>query len=246
MLRRAFETDMEISMKRLGVLGLLLFAFSHTGAWAAGNPGRSAMDCVSASRVKDDIVFKNSCSYKVFVVWCGELKYSKKRCGDGPAGNSFYTHSDNIGPGGETWARGVQTYRYAACEGGIGFGKSEIKDAPDGSFQCIASGSGAQKKIDASASPVGIWQVATEKGEKLTLTLNADGSSLYAGEYPGRWTRQGTQIRVQSYADGDFLRKGENPSVMELEFSGSAMNGTQLAQRVGNRTFPALKMTLTR
>ncbi|MDP3826519.1 MAG: hypothetical protein Q8Q74_08210, partial [Polaromonas sp.] len=56
-------------------------AFLATGASAAGNPGRSAMDCVSASRDKQDIVFRNSCDYKVFVVWCGEQKYTKKRCG---------------------------------------------------------------------------------------------------------------------------------------------------------------------
>jgi hypothetical protein len=253
----------EKSMKRLYLLGVL-FALFSTAASAAGNPGRSAMECVTASRDKGDVVFKNNCNYKIFVVWCGEQKYTKKKCGDGPQGNSFYTHSNNIEPGGETWARGIQEYRYAACEGGIGFGKDGIKDAPDGSFQCTAAKShgdnaDADKRANAAAptgtsqqkpasqgSPVGSWQIVTDTGEKLTLSLSANGSSLYAGEYPGRWSRQGNRVTVQSFADNDFMRRNENPSIMELEFAGNGMTGTQLAQRVGNKTYRAQGMTLTR
>jgi hypothetical protein len=103
---------------------------------AAGNPGRSAMECVDARRDAGDIVFHNHCGHPIFVVWCGEQKYTKKRCGDGPAGNSFYTHSTNIGPGDKQYARGIGTFRYAACEGSIAFGKDGIRDEPDGSFTC--------------------------------------------------------------------------------------------------------------
>jgi len=131
----------------LYVIGLLFVAFS-TSASAAGNPGRSAMECVTASRVKDDVVFENNCNYKVFVVWCGDSKYSKKKCGDGPQGNSFYTSSDNIGPNDSKRVYGIQNYRYAACEGGIGFGKNEIKDSPDGSFTCVPSKSAADNKAE--------------------------------------------------------------------------------------------------
>ncbi len=127
-------------MRRFMVAAALLAAFAGMPVHAAGNPGRSAMDCVSATRDKQDVKFSNSCSHKVFVVWCGELKYSKSRCGDGPKGNSFYTHSSNIAPGESTYARGIGEYRYAACEGGIAFGKSEIQDRPDGSFACIPGG----------------------------------------------------------------------------------------------------------
>lgn len=104
---------------------------------ASANSGRSAMACVTASRDGADIVFSNTCMTKVFVVWCGELKYSKQRCGDGPAGNAYYTHSNNIPLGGVVRAMGVGTYQYAACEGGIAFGKDGIQDQPDGSFACL-------------------------------------------------------------------------------------------------------------
>lgn len=117
-----------------------LAALAGAPAQASGNTGRSAMDCVDARRDKGDIVFHNTCSHKIFVVWCGQLKYSKKRCGDGPAGNSYYTHSTNVSPGGTARASGVEgNYRYAACEGGIAFGKDEIQDRPDGSFVCVPS-----------------------------------------------------------------------------------------------------------
>lgn len=95
------------------------------------------MRCVSVSREKEDLAFTNTCGVQIFVVWCGNLKYSKQQCGDGPAGNSFYTHSVNVGPGDKQYARGVGDYHYAACEGGIGFGKDEIQDRPDGTYTCV-------------------------------------------------------------------------------------------------------------
>jgi|GEM_PF-1544422 len=101
------------------------------------NTGREAMRCVSVSREKEDLGFTNTCNIQIFVVWCGNLKYSKKQCGDGPAGNSFYTHSVNVGPGDKQYARGIGDYHYAACEGGIAFGKDEIQDRPDGTFTCV-------------------------------------------------------------------------------------------------------------
>jgi hypothetical protein len=248
----------EESMKRLYVLGMLLALF-NTGASASGNSGQSAMECVSPSRDKGDVVFKNTCNYKIFVVWCGEQKYTKKRCGDGPQGNSYYTHSDNVGPGADKRVSGIQEYKYAACEGSIGFGKSEIKDSPDGSFRCVAAKSSAEKRAEtaaptsapqqkssAQASPVGSWQIVTDTGEKLTLSLRADGGSLYAGEFPGRWSRHGSRITVQSFADNDFLRRNETPSIMELDFGGNGMTGTQLAQVVRGKTYRAQGLTLTR
>ena len=121
------------------VLSLAMLAAAGP-AGAAGNTGKSAIDCVTATRDKNDVVFQNNCGGKIFVVWCGELKYSKKRCGDGPSGNSFYTHSNNVAAGATMRASGVVgTYRYAACEGGIGFDKKPIQDQPDGSFTCVAS-----------------------------------------------------------------------------------------------------------
>jgi hypothetical protein len=106
----------------------------------SGNTGRKAMECVSVNREGKDVAFTNTCATPLFVVWCGDMKYTKQRCGDGPAGNSFYTHSNNVKPGETVYARAIGEYRYAACEGGISFGKDEIKDQPDGSFVCIARG----------------------------------------------------------------------------------------------------------
>lgn len=101
------------------------------------NTGREAMRCVSVVREKEDLAFNNTCNIQIFVVWCGDLKYSNKHCGDGPAGNSYYTHSINVMPNDKQYARGVGEYHYAACEGGISFGKDEIQDRPDGTFTCV-------------------------------------------------------------------------------------------------------------
>lgn len=37
------------------------------------------MRCVSVSREKEDLGFTNTCNMQIFVVWCGNLKYSKKQ-----------------------------------------------------------------------------------------------------------------------------------------------------------------------
>lgn len=104
----------------------------------ARNPGESAQNCVNASAKGDAVTFKNNCGEKIFVIWCGELKYSKKRCGDGPKGG-FYTHSFNMEAGAkrdETIMKGA--WWYAACKGGISFGNDgEYKDYPDGSVECL-------------------------------------------------------------------------------------------------------------
>ena len=253
----------EQKMKYICALGLLL-AFFSTGALSSGNPGRSAMECVSTSRDKEDIVFSNKCDYKIFVVWCGEMKYTKKRCGDGPHGNSFYTQSNNIESGGSIRASSIQEYRYAACEGGIGFGKSEIKDSPDGSFKCIASGSSANKiavaeplnrvsaqkqatqQPVAQPSPIGTWQVTTDAGEKAKLTINNDGTAIYAEQYPARWSQQGNRATVNMFANESKMQRNEIAMTYELDITSSGITGTKLAQRVGNQNFPAFRLTLTR
>jgi hypothetical protein len=131
---------MKFACSILAWAGCALAGVAPGLAAAAGNPGRSAMECVTATREQDNVAFHNTCAFKIFVVWCGELKYSKKRCGDGPAGNSFYTHSNNVEPGATMRAFGVGSYRFAACEGGIAFDKKPIQDQPDGSFTCVPSG----------------------------------------------------------------------------------------------------------
>ncbi|TFZ03743.1 hypothetical protein [Ramlibacter humi] len=130
---------MPLIPKTLAVLLAAGFAAFAAPAQAANNTGRSAMQCVDARREGGDVAFTNRCNVQVFVVWCGDMKYSKKRCGDGPQGNSYYTHSTNVKPGEKSYARAIGEYRYAACEGGIAFGKDEIRDRPDGSFTCVPS-----------------------------------------------------------------------------------------------------------
>ena len=108
----------------------------------AKNPGTSAMNCVSVStngQKYDNLIFKNNCSTKIFVVWCGDLRSSKKECGDGYKG-TFYTHSKNIAANSKrtTTLNGGGSYRYAACIGRIGFGSKGITHPSNGngSFTC--------------------------------------------------------------------------------------------------------------
>lgn len=108
----------------------------------ASNPGQSAERCLDAStnsKSSHNLIFKNRCGYQIFVVWCGDLKYSKKECGDGP-GNTYYTQSANIKGYGEkeaTLERGG-SYEYASCKGKIGFGsKGIVHSANDnGRYRC--------------------------------------------------------------------------------------------------------------
>lgn len=108
----------------------------------AGNPGESASRCIDAStnsRSSNNLIFKNRCGYQVFVVWCGDLKYSKKDCRDGP-NNSYYTQSANIKAYGEkttTLERGG-SYHYASCKGKIGFGSKGIEHSAsnNGRYRC--------------------------------------------------------------------------------------------------------------
>lgn len=102
------------------------------------NTGRDAMRCLTITRDKEDLYFENTCSQPIFVVWCGDMKNTKRKCGDGPAGNNFYTESMNVPVGRRMKTYGVGSYKYAACEGSIGFRKKEIQDRPDGTFTCIA------------------------------------------------------------------------------------------------------------
>jgi len=134
------------NMKNIVLIIALLIA--GTSCYA-GNPGKSALYCVNAttnSKSSGNLIFTNNCNHKVFVVWCGDLKWSKKTCGDGK-NNSFYTHSANIAPGAKhdtTLKDYPASYKYAACKGQIGFGSKGIihKASSNGSYTCTKTGSG--------------------------------------------------------------------------------------------------------
>lgn len=133
-------------MKVVLVLFLLLGGFS--GQTLAENRGESAMDCLIVSDGAEqpsgvEIVFTNQCDEQIFMLWCGELQFSERRCGDGPNGG-FYTQSDNLqaNASNEIRIKAGTSYHYAACYGGISFGNSgEYTDNPDGGFVCLPTGS---------------------------------------------------------------------------------------------------------
>lgn len=123
-------------MKVKVLLASLLFALPL--AAQARNPGQSAQHCVHAQADgKGHVTFTNRCNEKVFVMWCGDLTHSKKRCGDAPDGG-FYTHTDNV-PAGQSRSTAVRgRFNYAACKGSVGFGKKGYwEDSPDGSYKCL-------------------------------------------------------------------------------------------------------------
>lgn len=127
------------------VLVLFSIALISTDVKAA-NPGVSATSCVSVVRTSDNfdnLIFNNQCGRDVFVVWCGDLKYGNKRCGDGPR-DSFYTQSANIKASEtkKTTLKQGGSYRYAACVGSTGFGSEGIEHpaASHGSYTCTSTG----------------------------------------------------------------------------------------------------------
>jgi hypothetical protein len=104
----------------------------------ARNPGESASRCVTAQADgKGHVTFTNRCSEKIFVMWCGDLTHTKKRCGDAPDGG-FYTHTGNV-EAGQSYSTAVKgRFNYAACKGSVGFGKKGYwTDDPDGSYRCL-------------------------------------------------------------------------------------------------------------
>ena len=107
-------------------------------AVAHGAAPRGAQECVDVNKgAGGRITFTNTCDEKIFIVWCGDLKYSKQRCGNGPKGG-FYTHSNNFAPGQSHDAVFDGRFSYGACKGGISFGNDgEYIDNPSGGIQCL-------------------------------------------------------------------------------------------------------------
>ncbi|MES3020696.1 MAG: hypothetical protein V4857_03825 [Pseudomonadota bacterium] len=118
------------------LIAALLFVLSFNVH--AKNPGEGAQSCVNASSSGGKVTFTNNCGVKVFVLWCGDLSYSKKKCGDGPKGG-HYTQSANIDVGDESVATVKGHYEYNACKGSIGFGNDGYyEDSSSGAVRCLA------------------------------------------------------------------------------------------------------------
>jgi hypothetical protein len=103
------------------------------------NPGEDARACVTAQSTPNSVTLTNNCGVDIFALTCGDLKYTKKRCGAGPKGG-FFTQSNNIKPG-ESDSTDIEengSIRWAACKGSISFGNDgEYKDSPNGSYTCL-------------------------------------------------------------------------------------------------------------
>lgn len=120
-------------------LVLIILAICTISAFAR-NPGIDGSRCVSDSVDEHTVTLTNNCSEKVFVIWCGDLKYSKDNCGD-YADGGFYTHSNNILPDSSISfeVKDGGSYTYGACMGGISFGKKGyFEDYPNGRYTCLA------------------------------------------------------------------------------------------------------------
>ena len=107
----------------------------------AQNPGTDASDCVRQSVNGYKVTLTNVCSEKIFVIYCGNLRWSNSGCGD-YEGGGYYTHSNNIQPGGSTWfdLKDNGRYAYGACYGSISFGKKGyFEDYPNGNYECLAN-----------------------------------------------------------------------------------------------------------
>ena len=94
-----------------------------------------ARHCVKITRDNEAVIFKNICEHKIYVIYCGDLKYSNRKCGDGSKGE-YYTHGVNIHP--NSSIRAVGKINWGACFGGIGFvNNKNYKDYPDGRYTCL-------------------------------------------------------------------------------------------------------------
>jgi len=138
--------------KKITITGVLIILGSVFGfnAQAGGNPGKSAMNCLSItkdnnSRNQTKVYLRNRCNKKIFYFYCGDLKYTRKRCGDKA---NYYTHSNNLRPGqkGSFVLRKGGRYQYGACVGGIGFSNGGTFRSRGGRFTCLKTGSYARNE----------------------------------------------------------------------------------------------------
>lgn len=103
--------------------------------------GEKAEECVQTRFSESGNVYywTNICDYRISILWCGDLEFSDKRCGDGGDGDGFFTRSSVLDPGDEEdeWITGDIVW--GACKGNVGFGHDRFDDSPDGSYVCYAS-----------------------------------------------------------------------------------------------------------
>jgi len=131
------------------LLSVFAVVLASSGAYAQStpsNPGKVADHCVNIETKKaqyGDTVYydmRNSCDQTIFVIYCGDVVGSNRRC-DGGSKSVYYTHSKILRPGISSQAaiRGNGQFHWGACIGSIGFGnEGHFQDFPDGRYTCLA------------------------------------------------------------------------------------------------------------
>ena len=176
-------------MNRLaGIMIFMLLSFNAFAGYGPSNPGVSAEDCVSvsASESSGNLTIKNTCSEKVFVVWCASMPRDMERYSCGPkAGNSrFYTETLNLNAGGEVTWNLTGEFHYAACKGLVPAGESTAQyyaDDGKGGFQCKRTGDSARinLKEDTSAADQAARDKAAAAADKKS---QAEQERIYQAE----------------------------------------------------------------
>lgn len=121
-------------------LQIVRAVFTVTLSCIAGSADASVEHCVQiGNRSTDEVRFVNVCNEKIFVIYCGSLKYDKRHCGEGPGGG-YHTHSFILQPNADRSIMVKGPYRYGVCAGGIDFGGrgKYYLDASDGTYECLA------------------------------------------------------------------------------------------------------------
>lgn len=209
----------------------------------AGNPGQSAMNCIDASTNGSKLTFRNTCDYKIFVVWCGDLKYSKKMCRDGKK-NTFYTSSRNLAPFASysTTLKDNGSYKYAGCKGGIGFGSKGIvhNNSNNGRFNCTKTGKqsnaneSSQSNQNNDATLQGKWKVQIQQpngrwtSEYVVFKYN--GKATYTAtnneSYPAKWKRYNNTVTLTVFGTQTHYNRDDPAYTCRLEIEGSKFTGT--------------------
>ncbi len=82
----------------------------------------------------------NNCGRAIFMLACGDLKYTSRTCGND---TNYFTQSTNSAPTGisQTWVQPLKPggrFFWGACVGGISFGNDgNFKAYSNGSYVCL-------------------------------------------------------------------------------------------------------------
>jgi hypothetical protein len=100
----------------------------------------NAQNCVAMTQEPGKVILRNNCGTQIFVIYCGELKYSSSRCGRNA---NYFTHSVIMVPGTSSQIKEINvlpngTIRYGACYGGMAWqNDGDYKAWADGSYACL-------------------------------------------------------------------------------------------------------------